>query len=420
MATTTTTKKKLVYKQDSDGVFRLKREHSSPTLDKPYRSVADCANELIDCAYTITDAPAAPTLQGAPAPSPTHPAKKTNFELALRRVEIASAARPASLDIPSAHLPTSILDLPTIASLRVPLLSMSAPMERFHGPSFIGGVVLAVALHRMSPLIFDQAQSLFHVLKVVTLWGVAALAVAWYMGLVKPLDFVVVKDVLVGATHRINGAGAPHVAIEEPTQYPRTAVPDDISVTSTESARRKGRSRLASPAKTKNTLTSVKPYYHPQKPPPAPIAIPPIPETPATPNPTPFRLQFQPPPPLARHSTDDVRVRRAPELRRNLHQSSYDVRPAHPDPHARDFGDELPFINKVNLLDERAAAPPRHPARRAALPQRELPEVPRRVSTESLGNLLLGRLNTVLSKKSVLGTRANYKKFIDNVYDDND
>lgn len=79
MATTTTTKKKLVYKQDSDGVFRLKREHSSPTLDKPYRSVADCANELIDCAYTITDAPAAPTLQGAPAPSPTHPAKKNKF-----------------------------------------------------------------------------------------------------------------------------------------------------------------------------------------------------------------------------------------------------------------------------------------------------------------------------------------------------
>lgn len=417
MATTTTIKKKLVYKQDTDGVFRLKRENTSPTLDKPQKSVTDYANELIDCAYTITDTPASPTLQRAPiTPSPTHAARKTNWEPARRPLEIASAARPASLDIPSANLPTSILDLPTIESFKIPFVLMSAPMERFHGPSFIGGVVLAVALHRMSPLIFDQAQSLFNVLKVVTLWGVAALAVAWYMGLVKPLDLAVVKDVLVGATHRIYGAGAPHVTIKEPTEFPRTAVPDDISVSSAESARLKGRSRLTSPAKAKNTLTSVKPYYHP-KPPPAPIAIPPIPETPVTPNLTPFRLQFQPLPPLARHNTDDARVRRAPELRRNLHQSSFDVRPAHLDPHTRDFADELPFINKVNLLDERAA---RHAARKVPLPQRELPDVPRRVSTESLGNLLLGRLNTVLSKKSVLGTRANYKKFIDNFHDDND
>lgn len=63
MATTTTKttkKKKLVYKQDPDGVFRLKnkRRHivskTNEVIDKKAQ-VDNYLNELIDCSYSLID-----------------------------------------------------------------------------------------------------------------------------------------------------------------------------------------------------------------------------------------------------------------------------------------------------------------------------------------------------------------------------
>lgn len=61
MATTTKTKKKkLVYRQDPDGVFRLKKiddnnSIKSVDLANKKKEVDNYLNELIDCSYSIVD-----------------------------------------------------------------------------------------------------------------------------------------------------------------------------------------------------------------------------------------------------------------------------------------------------------------------------------------------------------------------------
>ncbi|CAH2352763.1 hypothetical protein CLIB1423_08S00540 [[Candida] railenensis] len=75
MATTTTTKKRLVYKKDPDGVYRIKKEATpsssaevkSSNNSSADKSVQDYLDQLINLTYTIVEEP-------LPAPKPSAPA----------------------------------------------------------------------------------------------------------------------------------------------------------------------------------------------------------------------------------------------------------------------------------------------------------------------------------------------------------
>lgn len=460
MATITSTatgKKKLVYKQDPDGVFRLKKlpSDASSTLSRgsedvllEKRAVDNYINELIGCSYEVP-APKPPLTpvpekvvvdeskklpdsddkqpsrgkkpRKAKTPSPRSLSPDNGLLVEIDHPEPVETPLPLSVD------PAPFADPESEAEDDI----MPAPKSRFAVDpvtlpadprivSYVLGLATAGLLLRFWPLVSSYAVVFFNVLKMGLLWGTVVAAIAWYAGLINVQNLLVVF--LKGLVDRLRGRilglalAAPKPAspaksatlAPKPLIHPRPlqTLPDSSSeeeeeeddevVTIPEEPRR---ARSASPQKERrNTLTRVTPY----KPAPKPDRYHSVQDLP----------RHTPTPKLNRIQTADARLyqrRLAPlaaSSRKNSAHSldttylrSHDVAelPSRLLPHKRlppnpYEAEELPFINEVKLMTK------------AEMDDDSIVDV--------------HRLGSVFSKKSVLGTRAGYNKFLENFGDD--
>lgn len=537
MATTTTTKKKLVYKQDPDGVFRIKKEATpsssaevkSSNSSSSDKSVQDYLDQLINLTYTIVEEPLPPAPKtSAPPVAPstnytsagtklgakpksrknnqnsranlsdsdsvnsdhnttaalelftipepqvsgdsatttvdantagshkilspipkvaTHHAPNVNTNLA-GGVALSTTASPVK-ESPSANLPTTLLDLPTTKSFYIPFLSvsMSAPMEnlRFHWPSFIGGSAIALVLQLMSPLLLDQAFTMLNILKNLGIVSAIAGVLLWYLGLIRAQDLQTAKWVVLNMKQRFWAGRVGNIAPVSPVvenvevyDVPEAEVVDNADVVTRASPRRF--SRDSSPLKIPVPPLQAVPVPVQQQPRPRNVIRPTRGGYPTndvrneffenkTPRNTPMNVrqpkqQFQP---GFKRNNSEV-PRQAPFARYNPDQNMHNSRTLSHDaleklakqgykgvqrttvqPHLDDL-DVLPFVNRIRLEDEDLVVMEDHNQR--PLPAVPLPAPRRRISQDSMQSLGIGRLNTTLSARSVLGTRKNYGEFV--------
>lgn len=322
-------------------------------------------------------------------------------------------------------VPTVDENLPTSLFPAFPSFKMPAAMEnvvKFHAPSFIGGILLTILLHRMSPFLAVQALVVLNLLKILSIWGVVIGAISWYMGLIKKKDidglkvfglsiqqrvapgvkipWLVVSETPVVAAEAAPVASAPasvpttapvsasdsdsdtHVVIKPPTGS--SAIPDSGSIFVDDTASIPLRSN--SPEKRPRNNSKIFPYQHKE----------PSPKTVHSTRPV-ARRKFQ------SYDTNTSRNQHRPSI---VSHQSYQISNYRPVELVQE-SDDLPLINPVTLIDNPAIVSP---------VSKNLPEIPPNFASD-FGNNGLSRLNTAQSKRSVLGTRANYNKFMSNVKD---
>lgn len=418
ITTSTTGKRKIVYKQDADGVFRLKKVPASGTATHSHpqeSSVDDHLNELIECAYQLPgtkkddlvrdevqvypkdDKPAATGYLSKQEKRPVP--KKTN----------TGATKSAGSKISQLKLNSTAFD----------------SLGNFHLPSFGSGVVTTLILITSSPLISHYAVVIFNVAKIGIFWGILVGGISWYAGLIRLED----TDRIRGFVELVKGRFTADEPAEEPAEEDEEEEEHEDEEFDTKSRqhdvfedlrRRKSsdpavpRRRSESPTKLSNVLTTVTPFKPSQK--------------------DSYASKFQ--------STPDLTEKQAPKMprtytadtkgysrrgsahsagkTRRLSSNSLDLiktktnqsipsmelidsstsrhSPVKQYSYSQDDLEELPFINEVKLMssadDTRSA----------------LPDLPSMNSNNGFK-----RLNSVMSKNSVLGTRVNYSKFLANV-----
>lgn len=521
MATTTATKRKLVYRQDPDGVFRLKKREdpivASTTRERlGTKSSHDYVNDLIACLVegldTVNPEPEKIATTTTQINKPTLEVTTKDNRLAIDFLEnqtllhtektTTAVAEPSPTSTASSvHSQAESNTTTTTTTTTPPVIHTQLPVSTpfrthlfdtpqfftsdmmaytFHIPSFAGGVLMTIALYYLSPLIAYYTQSLLYVLRVGVIWGAIIGAVCWYLGIIRSQDTVVIKQLLARLQAKVPGGGTtitPVAIVEEHHVHPDIHTDDDMNSISSEDHKDLKSveiSRSASPTKAvaaaapittrRNTLTEVKPFFY----------TPPKHQQhmddydmsnprkqyqqhqqhyPERPNSASKPVMNGAPPQLARYQTDEpVHVpRRERERRGRMNSSSsltdlavprggggdrrngiltlaelgrknsYPISPQYPTHEAQ----ELPFANEVKLISEEygedGISGAGVPVVKTAEPLRIVNDgilrrkhdVPPKFSNDSIS-----RLNTVLSKKSVLGTRSNYNKFVANVHGD--
>lgn len=427
ITTSTTGKKKIVYKQDTDGVFRLKRIPTDGGVRGNNRDSKNAAedhlNELIGCTYQVLNSSTEEPSNVSPTPecllicpkdteyvSTDHPVKPKR-KLTKRR---------------NTNTPTSSV------RLKVPNIKISTEafekMTGIHVPSFAAGCIITLVFVSSSPLISHYTSIIFNVVKLGLFWVILIGSITWYSGVVKIQDSEAMGAFLNGIKDTFFEAetneeeqenekddnmhnGGKH---EQSENYSRKNssefnIPNAVP-----------RRRSASPVKSARVpLTSVTPFK-------------------STPSKQEARFQSTPelvtgehssPPKLNRfHTSDPKGYQNQPKkgsifslgkLRRPSNNSleltktktnqsipSVELIDSSSSRHSpikqhssyHDDPEELPFINEVKLLSSEDDF--------GNMPD-SLPPV------NHSGNI--NRLNSVASKQSVLGTRANYNKFLANV-----
>ncbi|ODV76784.1 uncharacterized protein CANTADRAFT_331558 [Suhomyces tanzawaensis NRRL Y-17324] len=364
MATVTTTKKKkLVYKQDPDGVFRLKKVDTDEPLPHQPAPAPDSTpgllNELLDCSYQIVPppaeaAPAIPAVPAVPAPAeitpePVHHAHHSHHVHPVPEpMAVPLAPQPASATDPGvswyesgpAHdrrrkksklkqKPKSRPTLPPQPPLVVPRVNWmrmaadhtSAQAKQFHPPSFVLGATTAGVLYVLRAALTHYALVVFDILKFAILWGVLLVVICWWTGLIKPQDTERISDALTRMKLRMVTDAIPAVPIPRPQPERR------------------------------NTLTKVTPFkFQPKNE-----------RHQSTPDLHQHAKPAQPQPKLTRIHTTGLRTspqktspaKVSPRKARN---GSIDTSASHKrlPPYPKE-AEELPFINEVKLVSDQAS-----------------------------------------------------------------
>lgn len=427
ITTSTTGKKKIIYKQDPDGVFRLKKiptdGRSNGKHDASKDEADDHLNELIGCTYQVLnssteDSKKSPTPESnAICPMDTRHATPEHQAGQRRNRTRAGHSSPANnthsvrLKIPSLNLNTESIE----------------NMTGIHIPSFVAGCSVTVLCVSSSPLIGHYTSAIFNIVKLGLFWIILLGGITWYTGILKVQDsgpvggflnslkesFFESDDIDQGS---ISNSSSDNISVQDDfNEYPRNnSIEFDIPSAVP-------RRRSASPVKSARTqITSVTPFKAPlkqkydsrfQSNPELPLAEQPV------------------PPKLSRfHSSDPKNFQNnhkrgsvfsLGKSRRSSNHSleltktktnqsipSVELIDSSSSRHSpnkhysfqHDDPEELPFINEVKLLNNENDY------------RSELPDLP------SLGpSSNVKRLNSTMSKQSVLGTRANYNKFLANV-----
>ena len=439
MATTTTkTKKKLVYKQDPDGVFRLKKvngdevpnikpKHTSDTTKK--KQVDDYLNELVDCSYKLfSDPPDTPDVTRIEVPpvtqiSDSHDTKSTTVKKRKSKQVENKPIHEESLKETFPKVTTASATIykeePIVAASVESFLKQlkMAPQEtmtqikRFHPQSFILGVGSALILYRLQPLIFHYGLIALNLAKYGVLWGIVLGGAGWYLGIVNMKDMeqnlARIKAKISGKSGDIAGRNT-NAADDTPSIYDQEEMEDEEeevlaptpTKTSTGAYSKNDMNPPLPPTERKNTLTSVTPFKHQQE---QKFASSNFYSTPDL-----HLHQQQKQPKLTRiHTTDSkprYQTRPSPTVvqdrrrgaysRHGLFDSSFSRQspdkdlPTPPDGRFSAMSaDELPFINEVKLFNSYEMDDPEDEMKRQ---------------------------NTTMSKKSVLGTLAKYSTFVAN------
>lgn len=425
ITTSTTGKKKIVYKQDTDGVFRLKKIPTDGGVfgkDRDSKNAAeDHLNELIGCTYQVLNSSTEEPSNVSPTPETVLVCPK-DTEYVSTDYPVTPKRKPIKRRNTNASTPPVRLKVPNIK------ISTDAfeKITGIHVPSFVAGCMVTLVFVSSSPLISHYTSMIFNVVKLGLFWVILIGGITWYSGVVKLQD----SETMVAF---VNGIKDTFLETEIDEEEEEKDIEHDMHSGSmheqSENYSRKNssefaipnavpRRRSASPVKSARVpLTSVTPFK-------------------STPSKQDSRFQSTPelvagehssPPKLNRfHTSDPKGYQNQPKkgsifslgkLRRPSNNSleltktktnqsipSVELIDSSSSRHSpirqhyshHDDPEELPFINEVKLIS----------------------------SEDDFGNMPdplppinnINRLNSVMSKQSVLGTRANYNKFLANVH----
>lgn len=533
MATVTTNatgKKKLVYKQDPDGVFRLKKltddDKLSTKSDK--RTVDDYLNDLISCAYQVVDPngpkaaaddvhlisedaipdgyemtrmpshePSHELSSQAPAQAPAQPPHARqkspglkidfgpgphNTEHENERVSPITPMSPRTRHLPpgpgpgpsaSANGPSAgpgpgpTAQIVERKGLHKFFQNLNTSLPIFHIPSFGLGLIIAVIITQMWPHLVYYTKIGFNYAKVGVVWGVVLGLVAWYAGVIKIQDVsslrVFTEDLVTRITGKIkHPAGTAAVAPQhlppapQPHHLPPENLHEDISIRdyvddepspphhrypdrrtqdrSRSMARVKTRQKSLSPSQSpkqsrKNTVTNVMPFKPQARTAPSASSVPINMDlesnyrSPSVPNLPTYERNHMPKlnrlhstEPKSNYSRFVERSRKNSKHKNSGSVDSFDSSnlkyppnppgPLHHNAPLPQLPDEdLPFINEVRLVNH-------DQNQDLALEYGDHDTLAELPPQSYVGGV--NRLNSTMSKKSVLGTRANYNRFLEN------
>lgn len=454
----TPTKKKLVYKQDPDGVFRLKKlgddDKLSTKSDK--RTVDDYLNDLISCAYQVVDpnkpvevesvksggseqtsdvnitdgiedlhSDHAPKLrvntQAIQSPTPNQsPVKEVSRSpVVVSRSPVRQTSPQQYSKEPSPGLNIAVAPVATTNSLQ----KLAGGALMFHIPSFGLGLIIAIIISQCWSQIAFYGTIAFNYLKIGLIWALVLGVIGWYSGLIKIQNIAVLRllsnrfvpvstvSPAVISPELVQGETEVPVAIPEYDEYA------EIERQERRRPRMKSRSKGMDPRERefrerererefrdhreprKNTVTNVMPFKpHPR---------------------TEYKNERS-------NSVPNMTVleRGAPKL--NRYYSS------DPKSNYNKFVERTKKHKPANSLDSFDSSALKYPNNNQvefpvvkntlpSLPDEDLPFVNevKLYHGDEIGELPgfgVQRLNTTNSKRSVLGTRANYNKFLENAH----
>lgn len=409
-------KKKLVYKQDPDGVFRLKKLGDSDKLStkSDKRTVDDYLNDLITCTYQVVNPNKEETHQDDMESLVSGDPKSSIPEVV--DVDVFEKLSPVKEFSPGLHIGVDEeLVKPQTPKLEVPVGSSLLPLGKklismdliFHVPSFGIGMIVTIILARFSPWLTYCGVMVFNYLKVGILWAIILGGLAWYGGLIKVQDLRSLKDKVMQTVKPQDSKQEPTVN-EPPKVPPLMAQASEVfdqfegplnEIPVNRKYERKPR-KPTSPTIRKNTnIIPFKPQIRPTT---APAFAHLEEKSPSVPD-----LSAYDKPQIPKfnrtHTTEPKSnyskfIERSRKHRPSTSMDSFDynrmnhgpLTPPHDQPLPTLPDEELPFINQVKLMNNNEDY------------------------VSDMPTFNLGRLNTTGSKKSVLGTRVNYNKFIDN------
>ncbi|RLV83242.1 hypothetical protein JA9_003037 [Meyerozyma sp. JA9] len=400
MATVTASKKKLVYKQGPDGVFRLKKVddkdgEGAAGGNSAKKGVNDYLNELIGCAYEVqsdlNDKPvdsASPGISKQPPLQTRHtsPANPNAFTSNVKKGTSKRTVSPTSSDHSiECESPPPVVQIKSMLGLH------------FHIPSFILGAVSSVVLVHVWPLLAHYTVIAFGFAKLGLLWGTITGVICWYCGLIKIQDASTLRQLASNISSYLRPSPSTNQPRQESPEYDSEdmiSVDSDVAVDESH-----GQATAAIPPKQtrRNTLTRVTPFKY-SSPRDKYASNPELPTEKKTAPKLNRGFTTDPRQYSRRHSAGIISTR----SRQNSSQSLELMRPrtntsqesadsaSYKHKNLPPVSDDLPFINEVKLLshEEMAGAPD------------------------------IRRSDTMMSKKSILGTTANYNKFLANVQDD--
>lgn len=453
---TQTGKKKLVYRQDPDGVFRLKKVDTTATsLALSIRSKKD--DELVDLSYKLRPV-ADPAV--VPAPEPIEPIAEIEpviFPVPAagklhRKRSVASSLASSDVatvdDAPKKSNPKHTLAppfeptpthspefLPTILPAKkkvlprervvletAPPATTPAPIYRipqiklpaFDAPksmadqrvlSFVAGLITAFVIQRLALTLGHYALALLQLLKVLTLVAVVAGGASWYLGVVNASHIEVLRLRLTGRPVVVvptSVAVSPaELAQSTATQFDYSDSDSDVSWPGVDSD--DDRLVRASPKSIKKEMPLMDP----------PIRIP-----------SPER-KVERAKPVRKNTLTNIKPFVAPE--RRLPTRTYTADPIAPKSNRKNSITSIDMARGAHYDDLRGHSPVRHVS-----PNKRLPPYPRPSEDLPLVNEIkllrkadligddtltpldggVARLGSVMSKTLVLGTRANYDKFL--------
>lgn len=425
VTTSTTGKKKIVYKQDTDGVFRLKKIPTDIGVHGKYRESKNAAedhlNELIGCTYQVLNSSTEESNEVLPTSDPILVCPKDTKYVSTEH-QVKPNRRAAKIKSTNSSTPSIRLKVPNVK------VSTEAfeKMTGIHVPSFAAGCMITLVFVSSSPLITHYTSIMFNVVKLGLFWILLVGGITWYSGIVKLQD----SEAMSTFMNSIKDTFFETEIQEEVDDESERG--DDLNThghSDNYSSKNSSeivipsavpRRRSASPVKgARAPLTSVTPFK----------SAPPKQDSRFQSNPELVTGENSSPPKLNRfHTSDPKGYQNQPKknsilslgkMRRLSNNSleltktktnqsipSVELIDSSSSRHSpikqyssyHDDPEELPFINEVKLISSEDSFG-------------ELPD-----SLPSFNsNSNVHRLSSVMSKQSVLGTRANYNKFLANV-----
>lgn len=424
ITTSTTGKKKIVYKQDTDGVFRLKKiptDGGALGKDRDSKNATeDHLNELIGCTYQVLNSSTEEPSNVSPTPETVLVCPK-DTEYVSTDCPVTPKRKPIKRRNTNASTPSVRLKVPNIK------ISTEAfeKITGIHVPSFVAGCMVTLVFVSSSPLISHYTSMIFNVVKLGLFWVILIGGITWYSGVVKLQD-----SEAMGAF--LNGIKDSFFETEIDEEKEEKEIEDDMRSGSmhehSETYSRKNssefaipnavpRRRSASPVKSARVpLTSVTPFK-------------------STPSKQDSRFQSTPelvtgehssPPKLNRFHTSDPKGYQNQPKKGSIFSLGKLRRPSNNSLELTKTKTNQ-SIPSVELIDSSSSrhSPVKHYSYHHDDPEELsfINEVKLISSEDDFGNMPdslppvnnIHRLNSVMSKQSVLGTRANYNKFLANV-----
>jgi hypothetical protein len=407
MSTTTTTKK-LVYQQDPDGVFRLKKVNQNPTQShRPHRSApqteksaADYINELAECSFQLQGDSATPKSSNTTSNhSPTSSIGSCDSIHPLPAVASQTSHRFKNFQFASVGTKMSSFKLPSFAQ------NMS-----FHFPSFLVGVFLSSFCFAFKAQLFRALYIVVTIVIFVVVLAIAVGGLAWYNGVFSPRELI---STFLQPSQTSIVSNLQTTKDGQSNHYSHPSFSDDEGSIN---------SQDMGPTDTKAHLLSSKPELSQDQY--ESVYVQPFVLAPRT---TTYKSQSKDRIPNSRRGSKTQHSSSSPELIQHQRQRRKSDNKSWPINDARGSVDgslPIPELNGLPMRVSQPSSPTRESQKVIKVNSKTHQELPLinpltlRCKLEDTPNIHdITRSDTLFSNKSVLGTRANYSKFLANVHE---